>query len=111
MVLMPGCPHSVCKECFKGHFTNVMKTQSVKHFNCPVCALPDMTDPQIETYLMLLMPLVSEMPFVYQVCFTVQFNCLTRSKSILTKKDTIYASRSSWSSTSPRNQIFVGVLM
>ena len=44
MVLMPGCPHSVCKECFKGHFTNVMKTQTVKHLNCPVCTQPDMSN-------------------------------------------------------------------
>ena len=59
MVLMPGCPHSVCKECFKGHFTLVMKNQTVKHFNCPVCSEPDMTDPHVETYLMHLMQLVS----------------------------------------------------
>ena len=41
MVQMLGCAHSVCKECFKGHFTNVIKAQSVKDFNCPACALPD----------------------------------------------------------------------
>ena len=44
MLLMPGCPHSVCKACFRDHFTNVVKTQSVKHFNCPVCGQPDMSD-------------------------------------------------------------------
>eukprot|EP00731_Ephydatia_muelleri_P036612 Em0290g1a len=75
MVLMPGCPHSVCKECFKGHFTNVMKTQTVKHFNCPVCAQPDMTDPQIETYLMLLMPLVSE---TFAICVSDMFHGATQ---------------------------------
>ena len=75
MVLMPGCPHSVCIECFKGHFTNVMKTQTVKHFNCPVCAQPDMTDPQIETYLMLLMPLVSE---TFAICVSDMFHGATQ---------------------------------
>ena len=38
-----------------------MKTQSVKHFNCPVCAQPDMTDPQIDTYMYL-------MKLMQQVC-------------------------------------------
>ena len=44
MVLMPGCSHAVCKVCFESNFTNVMKTQTVKHFNCPVCSLPDMSN-------------------------------------------------------------------
>lgn len=41
---MPGCTDSICKECFKENFTVVIKEQGVKHFNCPVCGLPDMSD-------------------------------------------------------------------
>ncbi len=44
MVTMPGCTDSLCKECFKGHFQIVIREQGVKHFNCPLCGLPDMTD-------------------------------------------------------------------
>ena len=60
MVLMPGCSHSVCKKCFEGHFTNVMMTQTVKHFNCPVCAQPDMStrDADQDMYQELLVDMV-----------------------------------------------------
>ena len=63
MVLMPGCPHSVCKECFKGHFTNVVMTQTVKHFNCPVCAQPDMSsrDADQDMYQELLVDMVGSL--------------------------------------------------
>ena len=72
MVLMPGCPHSVCKECFKGHFTNVMKMQSVKHFNCPVCAQPDMSkrDADQDMYLELLLDMVGTL-YIDMLCWPV----------------------------------------
>lgn len=41
---MPGCTDSICKDCFKGHFEVVIKEKEVKHFNCPLCKLPDMAD-------------------------------------------------------------------
>ncbi|KAL5466679.1 hypothetical protein EMCRGX_G030823 [Ephydatia muelleri] len=63
MVLMPGCSHSVCKKCFEGHFTNVMMTQTVKHFNCPVCAQPDMStrDADQDMYQELLVDMVKQL--------------------------------------------------
>lgn len=44
MITMPGCTHSLCKECFKGMFQVVIKEQGVKHFNCPMCQKPDMSN-------------------------------------------------------------------
>ena len=52
MVMMPGCTHSTCKDCFKGHFTVVIKDQGVKHFNCMECSEPDLSNRDIgELYL------------------------------------------------------------
>jgi len=44
MITMPGCTDSVCKECFKNYLTDVVKTKTIKHYNCPVCNLPNMAD-------------------------------------------------------------------
>lgn len=41
---MPGCTDNLCKECFKAHFRIVLTEKGVKHFNCPICSLPDMSD-------------------------------------------------------------------
>ena len=46
MVAMPWCTHSLCKDCFKRHFTGVINEQSVKHFNCPMCGEPNHDDSQ-----------------------------------------------------------------
>lgn len=60
MVNMPGCTDSVCKECFQGYFTVVIKEKQVKHFNCPVCKLPDLSDRDVgEFYFELFQALVS----------------------------------------------------
>ena len=45
MVVMPACGESLCKECFRAHFSIVIKEQSVKHFHCPLCDKPDLSNP------------------------------------------------------------------
>jgi len=61
MVNMPGCTDILCKDCFRGHFTVVIKEQSVKHFNCPMCSEPDLAnrDDTQAMYLELFVSLVS----------------------------------------------------
>lgn len=44
MIIMPGCTDTMCKECFKGHFRVTITEKGVKHFNCPSCDQPDMTN-------------------------------------------------------------------
>lgn len=44
MITMPGCTDSFCKECFKINFSIAVSEKGVKHFNCPMCSQPDMTD-------------------------------------------------------------------
>ena len=58
MVSMPGCTHSTCKDCFREHFKVVIKEQGVKHFNCPICGRPDVTDTDQEFYFQLFQLLV-----------------------------------------------------
>ena len=48
MIQMFLCPHSVCKECYRGHFTNAVRNSAIKNWTCPVCSEPDiqqMEDP------------------------------------------------------------------
>ena len=45
MVVMPACGESLCKNCFRNHFKITIKERSVKHFNCPICAVPDLSNP------------------------------------------------------------------
>ena len=62
MITMPGCTDTICKDCFKRHFSVVIAEKSVKHFNCPMCDQPDMTDLKDGTqdmYQMLFVQLVS----------------------------------------------------
>ena len=60
MVAMPSCIHSVCKACFKGHFTITIKEKMVKHFNCLICGEPDLAnrDETQDIYLELFVGLV-----------------------------------------------------
>lgn len=44
MITMPGCTDSFCKDCFKQNFTVAIREKEIKHFNCPMCSLPDMMD-------------------------------------------------------------------
>ncbi|XP_019849469.1 PREDICTED: ubiquitin carboxyl-terminal hydrolase CYLD-like [Amphimedon queenslandica] len=44
MLCMPACGDSLCKYCFKEHFSITIREKSVKHFNCPICGLPDLGD-------------------------------------------------------------------
>ena len=44
MITMPGCADSICKLCFKEHFRITIKEKEIKHFNCPICRLPNMMD-------------------------------------------------------------------
>ena len=44
MVTMPSCIHSLCKVCFKQHFTITIMEKMVKHFNCPLCGEPDLSE-------------------------------------------------------------------
>ena len=61
MITMPGCTCSLCKECFKGQFDMVIQEQQVKHFNCPICQKPDMSnkDDIQEMYELLFVNMVS----------------------------------------------------
>lgn len=45
MVVMPACDESLCKNCFKEYFQMVITEKSVKHFNCPMCSKPDLSNP------------------------------------------------------------------
>ena len=65
---LPCCEHSVCKECFKAHFTYVIKEKEVKHFTCPVCGKPDMANEEITQgiYLEIFVQLVHT-PHVYYI--------------------------------------------
>ena len=60
---MPGCTHSMCKECFKAHFQIVILEQGVKHFNCPICQKPDMSNKN------------DNIPEMYQVLFVSMVSC------------------------------------
>ena len=44
MVVMPACGEAVCKECFVEHFNMTIKEKSVKHFTCPLCNKPDLSN-------------------------------------------------------------------
>ena len=102
-VAMPGCIHSVCKECFKGHFTLVITTQEVKHFTCPICGEPDMANQTITEglYLQLFLVLVRE----YDPCVTAlssnhhrleSISVPTASSSVTTR---LGSSASQWTQT------------
>ena len=42
---MPACGDALCKNCFSAHFSLTIKKKSVKHFNCPICGEPDLSNP------------------------------------------------------------------
>ena len=50
---MPGCLHSICKECFKENFTLAICEKGVKHFTCPVCDFSDdeMSQDYVDAFL------------------------------------------------------------
>ena len=52
---MIHCDHTVCKECFVIHFSLVAEERSIKHYNCLVCAEPDMSSETIDMDLYLQM--------------------------------------------------------
>ncbi len=61
MLSFPGCTHSVCKECFKQYLSYVVKNMEVKHYNCPICAMPNMADREAAgMYLEILTAMVSK---------------------------------------------------
>ena len=62
-VAMPGCVHSICEDCFKGHFTVVITGQEVKHFTCPICGEPDMANKDITAgfYLQMFLQMVCDL--------------------------------------------------
>ena len=53
MVNMVHCDHAVCKDCFIGHFNIMIGEKSIKHFNCMLCAEPDMSSETIDMDLYL----------------------------------------------------------
>uniref|UniRef100_A0A1X7VCZ6 IBR domain-containing protein n=1 Tax=Amphimedon queenslandica TaxID=400682 RepID=A0A1X7VCZ6_AMPQE len=57
---MPACGDLLCKDCFKAHFSIAIREKSVKHFNCPICGLPDLgnNDQMLEMNLQLLVAMV-----------------------------------------------------
>ena len=60
MITMPACECSFCKNCFKENFHIVIKEKQVKHFNCPVCRKPDMSNRDIpDAYGMIFVSMVS----------------------------------------------------
>ncbi len=60
MLTMPGCADSVCKTCFKEHFKITIQEKTVKHFNCPVCGKPDLSERGQDIYLELFVHMVRE---------------------------------------------------
>ena len=40
---MVSCTCSVCKECFKKHYSLVAREQTLSHFNCLICRQPDLS--------------------------------------------------------------------
>ena len=55
MINMIHCDHAVCRECFVAHYSLMLGEKSIKHFNCPVCAEPDMSSETIDVDLYLQM--------------------------------------------------------
>ncbi len=59
MVVMPACGEALCKDCFIGNFTMVIKEKSVKHFNCPLCSKPDVSNETQDMNIELFVAMVS----------------------------------------------------
>ena len=61
MITMPGCTDSICKTCFTQYLTMVVRNLEVKHYNCPVCGMPNMADREAanDMYLQILVAMVS----------------------------------------------------
>ena len=76
---MPGCTDSLCKDCFKSHFSIAIKEKTVKHFNCPICDLPDMTnrDGAQDLYQEMFVHLVSDI-FQYHDASILYYNYTCR---------------------------------
>ena len=66
MVSMPACGCSLCKDCFVNHFNMTIKEKSVKHFNCPFCDKPDLSNEAQDMNIEL---------FVAMVCSYEQYGC------------------------------------
>ena len=62
MVTMLHCTCSVCKECFKVHYTSVARKYSIAHFNCLFCGEPDFaaSDIDLDDYLTLFAHMLRE---------------------------------------------------
>ena len=59
MVVLPACGCAFCKDCFTLHFTIVIKEQSVKDFNCPMCGKPDLSNETQDMNIELFVAMVS----------------------------------------------------
>ncbi|KAM6977700.1 E3 ubiquitin-protein ligase RNF31-like, partial [Aplochiton taeniatus] len=51
MQSLTSCQCSVCHDCFKQHFTYAVRDKHIRDMVCPVCAGPDINDPeQLDSY-------------------------------------------------------------
>ncbi len=58
MVVMPACGCALCKECFVTNFEMVIKEKSIKHFNCPMCGKPDLSNEEQDMNIELFVAMV-----------------------------------------------------
>lgn len=65
MIIMPGCHHAICTQCFVAHFEERINSQTVRCFVCPVCGKPDIPHSdfpkQIHDYFIDLSHLVNDL--------------------------------------------------
>uniref|UniRef100_A0A667ZVI3 Ring finger protein 31 n=1 Tax=Myripristis murdjan TaxID=586833 RepID=A0A667ZVI3_9TELE len=55
MQSLTSCQCSVCHECFSQHFTIAVRDKHIRDMVCPVCAGPDINDPeQLDSYFSIL---------------------------------------------------------
>ena len=75
MITMPGCTDSMCKECFSGYLTVVVKTLEIKHYNCPVCGLPNMADREAanDMYFTILVAMVCSFDILHDLVTNLSF--------------------------------------
>ena len=58
---MINCSDIVCKNCFKAHFTIVIKEKSIQYFTCPICGLPEISNGELSTELHIYFKALSEL--------------------------------------------------
>ena len=74
---MINCSDIICKNCFKAHFTIVIKEKSIQYFTCPICGLPEISHGDLSTELQIyfksLSVLVSSIMYILLVEFHIPY--------------------------------------